>query len=160
MRNTVTEYGYFEVNLVFASLKLGNCWACWKGGRRSFSSCTSFKLIHIPLQFSELGEKLPLFLNLQMPQALLSASDILQGLLLWLVHQELWKTLQNPFIYTYSKLPFFFLHRLIIKIAVNNFCRWDLPIYLNFVCACCLCPLFFNSPTLLSAGWEVWKLLW
>lgn len=32
-------------------------------------------------------------------------------------------------------LSFFFssLHRLIIKIAVNIFWRWDLPIYLNFL---------------------------
>lgn len=42
------------------------------------------------------------------------------------------------FIYSYSKLPsppLFFPppHRLILKIAVNIFWRWDLPMYLNFL---------------------------
>lgn len=35
------EPGCLEVSWVFASLELGECWACCKAGR-SFSTCTSF----------------------------------------------------------------------------------------------------------------------
>jgi len=135
------------VNLVFAGLNLGQCWACWQANKQSFCTCTSFKVIHIILQFSQSGKKLSVLVGLQILQALLSASDDLPGItalagtLGAILNCE--KHFKILFIYTPSKLPlsffffFFFPHRLIIKIAVNVFWRGDLPIYHNFVCACC-----------------------
>lgn len=131
-----------------ASLKLGKCWACWRAGRWSFSTCTSFKLNpdcsavlwtwEEPFSFSGCADPTGFALSFRN----LPWIAALAGTLGAIPNCE--KHFKILFIYTHSNLPFSF-HMLITKNALNISWRWDLLIYLNFVLVVDVF-FFFNIP--------------
>lgn len=133
------------MNLVLASLKVEKCWACWKGSRQN--SSLHF-ILNNPyysavlwtwgktVSFSWLAD--PRWASDNLPRI-----TALAGTLGAFLNCE--KCLKILFIYTYSKLLFFFPPQANYKICCNHFQEMGSS-YLSKLCTCCLCPIFFQHP--------------